>query len=156
MKRLGIIALLWVFLALPAFASMVSFLIVEEGSGAPANNYSAVWEDELMGAFFDAGHIVSNSPILRVESLSDSELPVEVNADYDEAYYGGADYFILAVLEFRPQNGQSRLNSVVIKIFTTNSQTLIYERRFAAGTGQNASELARAKETAQIVAAQIQ
>jgi hypothetical protein len=158
MKRLGIIALLWIFLALPVSASMVSFLVVEEGllPEVPANEYSAVWEDGLMGAFFEAGHIVSNSPILRVERLSGSQLPTEVNTDFNEAFSGGADYFILAVLEFGTQNGGSRPTAISIKIFTTNSQILIYEQRFPAGTGVNPREdYSKAQETARILAAQI-
>jgi hypothetical protein len=157
MKRLGIIVIFYIFLALPLSASMVSFLVVEEGvrPGVQAGDYSSAWEDGLMGAFFDAGHIVSNSPVLRIEKLSDAVLPQEVNVDYSEAYEGGADYFLLAVLEYRPQD--SKPYAVCIKIFSTLSQRLIYEQRFPAGTGANPrDEYSKALETAKIVASQIQ
>jgi hypothetical protein len=156
MKRLGIMVLFMIFLVLPLSASMVSFLVVEEGvrPGVQAGDYSTAWEDGLMGAFFDAGHIVSNSPVLRIERLSDGELPPELNVDYREAYEGGADYFLIAVLEYRPQ--ETKPYSVCIKIFTTLSQRLIYEQRFPAGTGVNSrDEYNKALETARIVVAQL-
>jgi hypothetical protein len=157
MKRLGIMVLFWIFLALPLSASMVSFLVVEEGvrPGVQVGDYSSAWEDGLMGAFFDAGHIVSNSPVLRIEKLSNAVFPPELDVDYREAYEGGADYFLLAVLEYRPQD--SKPYSICIKIFSTVSQRLIYEQSFPAGTGANPrDEYTKAQETAKIVASQLQ
>ena len=157
-KRLGIAVLLSGLFVLPLSASMVSFLVIEEGlqPGAEAGDYSALWEDSLMGTFFDAGHIVSNSPILRVEKLSAAVLPLEVQADYADAFRGGADFFIIAVLEYRTQDRRTRPFTVSIKIFTTNSEQLIYENRFPAGNGINSQdEYLKAQETARIIAAQI-
>jgi hypothetical protein len=156
MKRLGIIVIFWIFLALPLSASMVSFLVVEEGvrPGNQSGDYSSAWEDGLMGAFFDLGHIVSNSPVLRIDKLTDAEFPPELNVDYWDALEGGADYFLIAVLEYRPQD--NRPSSVCIKVFSTLSQRLIFEQRFSAGTGANPrDEFSRAQEAARIVASQL-
>jgi hypothetical protein len=157
MKRLGIIVIFWIFLAFPLSASMVSFLVVEEGArpGNQSGDYSSAWEDGLMGAFFDAGHIVSNSPVLRIDKLSDAEFPPELDVDYWDALEGGADYFLIAVLEYRPQDNKPY--SVRIKVFSTTSQRLVFEQRFPAGTGVNSrDEYTKAQETAKIVVSQLQ
>jgi len=138
---------------------MVSFLVVEAGllPGSEAAEYSNVWEGGLMGAFFDAGHIVSNSPVMRIEKLSASTLPAEVKRDYADAYTGGADYFILAVLEFKLQDRRAKPYEIHIRIFTTNTEQLIYENRFPAGNGINLQdEYLKAQETARTVAAQLE
>ena len=157
-KRLGILILFMGFSVLHLHAAMVTFLVIEEGlrPGAEADNYSSVWEGGLMSAFFDAGHIVSNSPVLRVETLSAAELPAEAGKDFRDAADGGADYFILAVLNFNTQERKNRPNSVIIKIFTTKTRQLIYERKYPAGTGINLQEeYIKAEEIAKTVAAQI-
>ncbi|MCL2478574.1 MAG: hypothetical protein FWF22_03670 [Treponema sp.] len=116
-KRLGLALLIGGLAIAPVSASMVSFLIIEEGlqPGSDSGNYSTLWEGGLMGAFFDAGHIVSNSPVLRVEKMTPADpsaapsalpsaIPAEAAADFAEANTGGADYFILAVLEYSLQD----------------------------------------------------
>jgi len=137
---------------------MVSFLVVEEGirPGTDAGNYSSVWEDGLMSAFFDAGHIVSNSPIMRIEQLSQQELPNEIKIDYTDAERGGADFFIVAVLAFNTQDRRARPESIIIKIFTTGTQQLIFTQQFPAGQGSNLQdELSKARNIAGYIAAQI-
>jgi len=162
-KRLGFMAVLLGLLVLPLSASMVSFMVVETGQNPDAINseYSMLWEDGLMGAFFDAGHIVSNSPILRLNKPTASdflveELPGEARRDFVEASEGGADYFILAVLEFTTQNGRTRPQLINIRIFTINGCELVYENLFPAGTGVNLQDEAeKARDAARIIAAQI-
>ena len=156
-RRFGLAILLF-GLTFPVPAAMVSFLVIEEGvrPGADAGNYSSVWEDGLMSAFFDAGHIVSNSPIFRVGQLSDADLPSEVKVDYADAKSGGADYFIMAVLDFNSEERRVRPISVSVKIFTTDSQEMIFAQQFPAGQGVNLQdEFLKAQGVAQLIAAQI-
>ena len=157
-KRILIVALLWAFAVLPLSASMVSFLIIEEGvsQSAPAGDISFLWEGGLMGAFFDAGFIVSNSPVLRVNKISNGELPEEAMSEFQFAATGGAEYFVLAVMEHQNLNGRIRPVEVKIKIFSTNSQTLIFEQGFPTGRGSNSSEeFALAQQAARVVAAHL-
>ena len=162
-KRLGIAAVFCLLLAFPLSASMVSFVVVESGlnPNAAGNEYSTVWESGLMGAFFDAGHIVSNSPVLRLEKpsasgFSGNEIPGEVQRDFLSAQQGGADYFILVILDFTVQNGRTRPQVISIRIFSTSTRELIYDHIFPAGTGVNLQdEAVKARDTARIIAAQM-
>ena len=158
-KRLGMAALLFVFLGFPLSAAMVSFMVVEVGlrQDASRSEYSSVWEDGMMGVFFDAGHIVSNSPVTRIEKISEGILPPEVQADYQDAWRGGADYFVLVLLEYALQGGVVRPQGALVKVFAAreSSGNLIYEGRFA-GTGSSLrEESVRAQETARIIMNQI-
>jgi hypothetical protein len=160
---LGIAALLLVFSVLPLSASMICFLVIETGLKPEAirENYSSVWEDGLMSVFFDLGHIVSNSPVLRVEKLEEEMLPYEAQKDFLEAARGGADYFILVLLEYRLHSGPIKPQEALIKIFTTEETpgaiaNLVYERRFPSSPGASLrDEHVKAQETARIIAAQL-
>ena len=161
-RRLGMAALLWFFLVLPLPASMVSFMVIETGLPMEARRteYSSLWEDGLMSVFFDAGHIVSNSLVMRLEKTPETEFPQEAQADYLEASGGGAEFFVLVFLEYTPQGGVMRPQNTLVKIFTTGvssgtPRTLIYEQRFpGTGTGLR-DEYVRAQDTARVIEAQL-
>ena len=162
-KRIIITILLAGLLVFPLSASMVSFLVIEAGlpHNANAGEYAYLWEGGLMGAFFDAGHVVSNSPVMRLENppasvLQRGDLPREAQVDFTEAQEGGADFFILAVLEFNSRDGEVRPREVTVRIFNTTTRAIIYEQKFPAGTGNNLQdEFLRAQDTGKIIAAQI-
>jgi hypothetical protein len=108
----------------PLSAATLSFLVVETGEGegpleasarpgpAASSNFesSSLWETSLFDVFFEAGHIVSNSPILRMnrgggadfpgKEAPHKEFPPEIRVDLDEAAASRADYFILALLAY--------------------------------------------------------
>ena len=141
-KRIsGLLALL-VILAFPASASMVSFVIIEtglmEGTVDP-QQYASLWEGSLMEVFFDAGHIVTNGPIMRLESRPGG-LSGSLEAGFEDALSGGAEYFIMGFLEFTFQGTRQIPSGITLKIYETNSRELIYEQEFAAGTGRNTNE----------------
>jgi hypothetical protein len=139
-KRLGIIAALFTVFSFQASASIVSFLIVETGlrSGSPDTQYTSLWEGGLMNAFFDAGHIVTNSPITRMETRPDRDLSGTVEVDFRDAVRGGAEFFILGFLEY--QAGNAVPSGITLKIYKTGSQQIVYEQRFQAGAGKSLSE----------------
>ena len=162
-KRIGIALFLWGLLIFPLSASMVCFLVIEAGIPASANagEYAYHWEGGLMGAFFDAGHIVSNSPVMRLENLplaelERGELPREILADYNDALEGGAEFFILAILEFNSDGGQIRPGEISIRVFNTGTRALIYEEKIPVrDTNNPRDELMNAQDAGRVIAAQI-
>ena len=158
LKRLGILAVLWGLLVFPLSAHMVSFLVIETGllPDTEVDEYSTLWEDGLMRGFFDTGHIVTNSPVLRLEKTPLGEIPAEAQADFAEASEGGADYFVLALLDYFTQDGKSKPRQITVRVFATASRKMIYEHKFPAGNGTDLKdEYARAQDASRIVAAQV-
>ncbi len=94
---MAIAAFGWAALSVPAAAATVSVQVVECGLAGehPVPEASSAWEAGLMDALFDAGHIVSNAPVLRTEDGWVLE-----EEDVDLAREGGADYLLLARLEY--------------------------------------------------------
>ena len=130
---------------------MVSVLVIETGLNEESNAglYSSLWEDSLMSVFFDAGYIVSNGTILRLEKKPVKDFPDEMRVDFEEASEGGAEYFVLALLEYRDQQGRVKPSGVSLRVFSVNTRRLIYQRNFPAGTGADLDEeYTRAKEAA--------
>ena len=142
-RRLTGMAVLLVFLAFPASASTVSFLVVETGlnDGISSPQHSSLWEGALMSVFFDAGHIVTNNPILRMEQ----EAPVEIRGtametDFNDAVLAGAEYIIFGFLEYRIQGNRAVPVKIDIKLYETASRELVYQQNFPAGSGRNPNE----------------
>ena len=158
-KSLGIVILLLFIIVLPLSATMVSFLVIETGlrPDAYGGNYSTTWEDGLMGAFFDEGFIVSNSPVMRMQRFPEELFPHEADEAFFDAYMGGAEYFILVLLEFLPQGGTTRPQGALVRLFSTGENSdLIYEQRLSAGIGVGLrDEYIRAQDTGRILAARI-
>jgi hypothetical protein len=129
--------LLFMLLTFSALASTVSFLVVEtglnDGISGPQST-SRLWEEGLMAFFFDAGHIVTNNPILRM----DKQIPTEirgtiVESDFNEAVMGGAEYIVLGFLEYETQGSRAVATKMNIKIYTTVPEELVYEQIFPVG-----------------------
>jgi hypothetical protein len=115
-------------LFLPAAA--VSFLVVETGlpPEAAVSEYSSLWENGLLDVFFDAGHIVSNAPMLRLNEKPGRDLPDEVRNDIAEAAEGGMDFFIIAILEYQPGSGDTaKAPQVSLRLFTTSPCRMLFE-----------------------------
>jgi hypothetical protein len=139
-KRLGSMAVLLLLLVFPASASMVSFLVVETGlSEETKTQYGSLWEGGLMEVFFDAGHIVTNCPIARMEKMPEKDLSGPIGNDFFEAAVNGAEYFVLCFLEFQKKDG-SVPKAMVIKIYDINAEKIIFVRSFPAGTGKSLGE----------------
>ncbi|MDR2143582.1 MAG: hypothetical protein LBP29_04345 [Treponema sp.] len=110
MKRWFLLPAVFFFSLGALSAATVSFLVVETGlaeeSARPQS--SLLWENGLMDVFFDAGHIVSNAPIMRIPEKTAEKLPDPARIEFDQARNGGADYFIMILLEYPP----SALNGI--------------------------------------------
>ena len=137
----GLAAMILLF-TFPLSASMVSFLVVETGlpEGAVSLPYTGLWEGGLMDVFFDAGHIVTNSPAARIEKRPARDLSGLLEDDYRAAVSGGAEYFILAYLDFSRRGERAVPVTMTLKLYKTDSQKLIFEQNFAAGSGKDNNE----------------
>jgi hypothetical protein len=141
MKRTLFGGVIFCVLAISLPADMVSFLVIETGlpESSGSSSWSGLWESGLLDVFFEAGHIVSNAPIKRLEQDPQKPLPGEVQAEFDEAEAGGADYFVLALLDYPPPAGKEipRPRNAVLRLFRIRPCRLLYEQRCAAGTALN-------------------
>ena len=149
-KRLWGMIILLIFLAFPVSASMVSFLLVETGISDDilSGQYSSLWEGGLMAAFFDAGHIVTNSPITRMEKKPDKDINGPLEYDFKEAVRGGSDYFVLGFIEFKVIGARAVPVSIALKCYSANTKRLVCEERFPAGSGKNLEEEYRLAQNA--------
>ena len=147
-KRLGGLAVLFTFLSFPASAAVVSFLVVETGLREDASDtqYASLWEGGLMDVFFDAGHIVTNGPITRMETKP-VDLTGEVKDEFEEAVMGGAEFFILGFIEYTIRGGSSVPAGIDVRIYA-RSGNLIHRQEFPAGTGRDLSEEFRIAQNA--------
>ena len=141
-KRLGCIAVLLMVLIFPASASLVSFLVLETGlnEGASGTQYGTIWEEALMSSFFNAGHIVTNSPILRMEQKPAQDLTGQVKADFDEAALSGAEYYVLGFLYYEIRGRAAAPVDIALKTYKTNTGELVFEQNFPVGIGRNPRE----------------
>jgi len=141
-RRLGSLAVLFVLLAFPASASMVSFLMVETGlnENIPSNQLSTLWGGGLMAAFFDAGFIVTDSPLIRMDKKPPVDFTGQVENDFNEAVTAGSEYFILGFLEYELISGKVVPVNITIKIYEIDTKKLIHEQIFPVGTGNNLAD----------------
>jgi len=142
LKRLESIVVLLFLLSFPAYASMVSFLVVETGlnENIPNNQIGTLWGGGLMAAFFDAGYIVTDSPVARMEKKPSKDLSGPVEDNFNEAASVGSEYFILGFLEYQVTGGRAVPVSIAVKLYETSSKKLIYEQTFPAGAGKSLAE----------------
>jgi hypothetical protein len=137
-KRLGIGALLAAVLGVCAPAATISFMVIETGirEEVPTADSSRLWEYALLDVFFETGHIVSNAPILRVAEKPQKSLPDEAMAPLNEALEGGAEFFIVAVLDYQnlSQSGTElpRPGNISLRLFKTAPYRFLYSREYTA------------------------
>jgi hypothetical protein len=152
--RFAPLALAWplalcLFAAVRLDAAMVSVLVIETGLPVErgTDRHSGLWESGLLDVFFEAGHIVSNAPVLRLPQKPDAEFPDEAGADFAEALEGGAEFFILALLEYdAPESGNAggsepppldKPRNISLRVFKAQPRTLLYEQRYADSSSMN-------------------
>ncbi|MDR0504050.1 MAG: hypothetical protein LBH16_12110 [Treponema sp.] len=133
-KKRASALLLGIFLVLNAEASMVSFYVIETGLSqeGPRNVHSERWENALFEVFFDAGAIVSNTPMLRLDFLpSRDEIEDIASKDMDEAESTGSDYFIITQLNY---SGAAAPYEIWFIVFTISPNKKIYEQKINGKT----------------------
>jgi len=141
-KRQFGLAIVMIFLAFPVSAYMLSVLLVETGLNeeAPSMPFVGLWEGALMDTFFDAGHIVTNSPAARMGKKPANDFSGFVEEDYNDAVSGGADFFVLGFLEYQNRGGRTLPVLIEIKLYDTDSKKLVFEQSFPAGSGRDNNE----------------
>lgn len=140
-KRLWSIAIVMMLLVFPVSASMVSFMMVETGLNEEiSTQYTSLWEGGLMAAFWDAGHIVTNIPIARLDKKPAKDFTGPLADDLNEAASGGADYFVLGYLEYNLSGESAVPVGLVLKLYSTDSKKLLFEQKFNAGSGKSLDE----------------
>ena len=125
-------------------AATVSVLVVETGlpPGDGCTPSAEIWESGMMDVFFDAGHIVSNAPChqlgVDIPKIS-GKLPSELSGDFDQAKLGGADFFVLILLNY-PGGSLEGPKDVYIRVFKVSSGVLLYEASEKAQVWENFDE----------------
>jgi hypothetical protein len=90
----------------------------------------------MMGVFFDTGHIVSNSPMLRItEDFQEDELPEDAWIAIREALDGGAEFFVIAKLDYqhppRVLGKEPQPRAISIRLFRTNPFSFVYAQDYS-------------------------
>jgi hypothetical protein len=122
---------LGIFLVFRIGAAEVSFLVIE--TGLPQEDgkkqYSGICENALMDVFFESGHIVSNAPLKRLNFGPSGEIQREAAPEMEEAVRGGAEFFIVAVLDYK--SGESIPGNISLILYRLKPYKKIFEERFA-------------------------
>jgi hypothetical protein len=145
-----------IFIGPRLFGATVSCLVIETGlsSGGPKSQYSTMWENNLMDVFFDAGHIVSNARMIRLDRKPAENFPREAQSDYEEARENGMDYFLIAIIEQKVESSETQ--TVRLRLFRTNSRELINEQVYSDNKPRSAKEENESiKKAINLLAAQI-
>jgi hypothetical protein len=129
MKKGVAAAFFGIFLAFSAEASMISFCVIETGlpPDGERNRHSVLWENALMDVFFDAGYIVSNYPMLRLESKPEDSIIEACGFDVDEAREAGIDYVLIALLDY--DTALQPPGEISFFLFKVVQHEIIYEKR---------------------------
>ena len=119
---------------------MVSFFVVETGVPLEGGRrtHSIQWENALLDVFFDAGYIVSNAATLRLDSKPSGEAQTVFETDIIEARNTGANYFIIAQLDYN--SGSATPMEITLVLFSTNPNKKIYESQMAGKTYRTTRE----------------
>jgi hypothetical protein len=123
-------------------------MVVETGKTDPypVSEFSRLWENGLMDAFFNAGHIVSNIPVIQIPSGGSGELPEEVQPGFDDALAGGMEYFLLAFLDYQGREGKPA--SIRLRLFALKPLGMLREEEFSAAPGAGPKEIYASAEKA--------
>jgi len=133
-KKIVLVLFLGFFLVYGASAYMVSFYIIESGlpQEGVKNQYSQLWENAFFDVFFDAGYIVCNSPMTRLDAKPKMSLEKFVRNEVNEARDGGADYFLVAQIDY--SEGTMAPREVSLVLFNVTPFKMIKERKIMGKT----------------------
>lgn len=159
-KSWRVILLLHSYIVFPLSGATISFLVMEAGppKERPVYEFSRLWENSLMDVFFEAGHIVSNAPIMRLKAASTGVFPDEAQKEFQEAIAGGSDFFILVLLEYpgMPEGALQRPQSISLRLFSTKPYRSLAEQHYPRATDLSpAEELLEVKKAARTLLAHL-
>ncbi|GBU28571.1 hypothetical protein R84B8_02131 [Treponema sp. R8-4-B8] len=117
LKRIAIAVIIGISLTLSVAAATVSFYVIETGINEDFDikqSQSIQWENAFMDVFFDAGYIISNAPIMRLEKIPSDVLQV---IDINEAVVYGIDYMLIVLLDYKKElNDSSEVSFFIYKV----------------------------------------
>jgi hypothetical protein len=138
---------------IPAGAATISIMIIGTGAtdGAVAKGTADLWESGMMDVFFEGGHIVCNSPAVRIAVPGGGELPEEARRNFADADAGGVDFFVIAQLNY-PQNessGPTGPDKVSLSLYRVRPYCVLYKTSYPLNPGLPAEErISGAKDAA--------
>jgi hypothetical protein len=119
------------FTILKAGAAEVSLLVIETRLPQEDGNkqHSLAWENALLDACFEAGHIVTNAPLMRLADKTAGDYPDEAAGIMEEALEWGTDFFIIALLDY--EDGGKVPRETTLRLFRSNQNQYIktYEQK---------------------------
>ncbi|WP_461246659.1 hypothetical protein [Treponema sp. R6D11] len=124
-KRVVLVVITGILLTFSVGAATVSFYVVEAGINEEADKKaSELWETAFMDVFFDAGYIISNAPIMRLEKSPSDILQV---VDFKEASVCGIDYMLIVLLDYKI--GQPVPEEVSFYIYKVTKKEKVFESK---------------------------
>jgi len=139
-------------IAAPAlWAANVSVLVIESEQGGEKQRaqYAHLWENELLNALFESGHIVTNSPVITVDEKITDDFPAEAERDLENARDGGMDFFLIAIINYATPR-------VSLRLFDIKSTKKVLEQNYAITTFRNTNdEMDRIKTATRVLAAHV-
>jgi hypothetical protein len=93
---------------------------------------------------------------MRLPNLQEKEIPDEVRGNLEDAVQGGADFFVLALLDYQgaaaDNSPKIRPQGVSLRLFSTNPYKFLYEQSYSALTQSPGNdELADAKRIVRMI-----
>jgi hypothetical protein len=130
-KLLSALLLLHGCFILPLSGATLSVLVIETGirESRPVHEFSRLWETTLMDVFFDAGHIVSNAPIMQLNAKPKGEFPDAVQGAFKEAAAGGSNFFILALVDYQGM-AEASPPLITLKVFSVSPYRCVVEQQY--------------------------
>jgi hypothetical protein len=130
-KALMAAVFLAVFITLKAGAAEVSLLVAETGLSQEdgKKQHSLAWENALLDACFEAGHVVTNAPLMRLADKAAGDFPEEAAGVMKEALEWGTDFFIIALLDY--EDGGKVPRETTLRLFRSNQNQYMktYEQK---------------------------
>jgi len=137
---------------MPLAATTVSVLVIETGRSAATEigPSASVWESGVMDAFFDAGYIVINVPILQLKETPRKGLPKEAWAEFETARREGSDLFVVVHLSYsgsgknpsakNPFNIEEQAKTVFLAVFNIFTEELLFETSIGVNNQKNPAD----------------
>ena len=135
-RKLIISVFLSLLFAMPVGAANVSVMVMETGlpKDGSSSQYSIMWENGIMEVLFESGHIVSNSPIMRLTQKPRDGFPDEAEMDFEGAKESGMDYFIVIIIDYPSPY------KVSVRLFSAKSTEMIQEKTYTDNPAQTTND----------------
>ncbi|WP_461256072.1 hypothetical protein [Treponema sp. R80B11-R83G3] len=127
-------------------ASTVSFYVIETGVNEDFDvkeSQSIEWENAFMDVFFDAGYIISNAPVMRLEKRPSDVLQV---IDINEAVVYGIDYMLIVLLDYKKELQDP--NEVSFYIYKVTRKEKVLEKNVIMKRGSSQDDYNNMKSIA--------